>query len=224
MAAANLTLIEPPRIPPEPEGGDLGQKQKTRVRSAWISFASRILAQLIGAIATIGLGVVVMQRYAAPPESPAPTGAPPASADAPAIPASAVVASQEIVLAVLPLTNLSGDRQYDALADGLTEALIAELTQNTTWRVISRTTSMQYKQSSNSLPAIARELKAGFVIEGAVLIDGGRLRAVVQLIDAATDHHVWARSYDRPMGNRLDIEADIVAAAAADLRQWVAVR
>jgi TolB-like protein len=96
-------------------------------------------------------------------------------------------------LAVLPLENLSRDPEQDYFADGLTEALITSLAKIAALRVVSRTTVMKYKGVRNkSVPEIARELGADRIVEGTVLRSGDRVRISVQLIDAATDTHLWA--------------------------------
>ena len=97
-------------------------------------------------------------------------------------------------LAVLPLENLSGDPQQEYFADGMTEALITELGQISALRVISRTSAMHYKGTRKTLPEIARELKVDGVVEGTVSRSGKRVRVTAQLIEAATDRHLWAIS------------------------------
>jgi hypothetical protein len=79
--------------------------------------------------------------------------------------------------------------------------------------VISRTSSMRYRGSGKALPAIARELGATLVVEGSVARDGGRIRVTAQLIDAATDLHVWTGTYDRH-GEDLAVQAEVAAAIA----------
>jgi eukaryotic-like serine/threonine-protein kinase len=93
-------------------------------------------------------------------------------------------------LAVLPLTNLSGDPAQEFFADGMTEALIADLAQISALRVvISRTSIMQFKGTKKLLPEIARELHVDAVVEGSVLRSGNRVQIIVELIDAATERH-----------------------------------
>ena len=88
-------------------------------------------------------------------------------------------------VAVLPLQDLSGERDHDYFADGMTEALITSLAKISALRVISRTSAMQYKGAQKSLPQIARELNVDAVIEGSVLRSGERVRITAQLIHAA---------------------------------------
>ncbi len=100
-------------------------------------------------------------------------------------------------LAVIPLANLSGDPGQDYFADGMTDELITALAKNRTLRVVSRTSAMQYKGVSRSLPEIARELGVDGILEGSIERSANRVHMTVQLIYAPTDTHVWAESYDR---------------------------
>ena len=112
-------------------------------------------------------------------------------------------------LAVLPLGDYSGGSEEDYFVDGMTEALITELSKLGGLRVISRTSSMRYKDSDMSLPEIARALNVDGVIAGSVLSSDGRVRITAQLIDARTDDHVWAKQFDREMGDVLRLHSDV---------------
>jgi eukaryotic-like serine/threonine-protein kinase len=117
-------------------------------------------------------------------------------------------------LAVLPLANLSGDPQQEYFADGMTEELIVTLGRISNLRVISRTSVMRYKQTTKSLPEIARELSVDSVVEGSVMRSGDRVRITAQLIYAPTDAHLWAESYDRDLRDLLTIQDDVARAIA----------
>jgi len=112
-------------------------------------------------------------------------------------------------IAVLPLQNLSGDPNQEYFADGMTDALITDLAQIDSLKVISRTSSMQYKQTKKSLPAIARELNVDGIVEGTVQRSGDRVRITAQLIYAPSDKHLWANSYERGMRDILALERDV---------------
>ncbi|MCJ7502776.1 MAG: serine/threonine-protein kinase [Acidobacteriia bacterium] len=99
-------------------------------------------------------------------------------------------------VAVLPLTNLSGDPQQEYFADGMTDALITNLGKIRSLRVISRTTAMHFKGTKKTLPEIARELNVDAVVEGSVLRSGNRVRVTANLLHAPTDRHLWANSYE----------------------------
>ncbi|MBZ5627686.1 MAG: hypothetical protein LAO06_02345 [Acidobacteriia bacterium] len=112
-------------------------------------------------------------------------------------------------LAVLPLANLSGQSDQDYLADGMTEALITDLAHIGALKVISRTSSMRYKNSGKAIPEIARELGVDAVIEGSVLRVGNRVRVTAQLLHGASDRHLWAASYDRDFKDVLGLQGEL---------------
>ena len=120
-------------------------------------------------------------------------------------------------LAVLPLTNVSGDPEQDYFADGMTEALIAELAQIHALRVISRTSAMHYKASRKPLPEIARELGVDGIIEGSVMRAGDRVRITAELVHAVTDRHLWARSYERDLRDVLQLQSEVARAIAEEI-------
>jgi non-specific serine/threonine protein kinase len=121
-------------------------------------------------------------------------------------------------LAVLPLTNLARDPEQDYFADGMTEALIAELAQIHALRVISRTSAMRYKATTKTLPEIARELGVDGIVEGSVMRAGERVRITAQLIHAPTDRHLWARSYERDLRDVLGLQSEVARAIAEEIQ------
>jgi TolB-like protein/Tfp pilus assembly protein PilF len=121
-------------------------------------------------------------------------------------------------IAVLPLTNLSGDPEQEYFADGMTEALITDLAQIEALKVISRTSVMRYKGTKKLLPEIAKELKVEAVVEGSALRSGERVRIIAQLIEAATDRHLWAKSYERDLGDVLALQSEVARAVAQEIK------
>jgi TolB-like protein/DNA-binding winged helix-turn-helix (wHTH) protein/Tfp pilus assembly protein PilF len=121
-------------------------------------------------------------------------------------------------IAVLPLENLSGDSSQEYFADGMTEALITDLSKIGTLRVISRTSVMHYKGTKRLLPDVARELDIDAVVEGAVLRFGDRVRITVQLIRATPEKHLWAESYDRDLRDILTLQGDVARAIANEVQ------
>jgi len=117
-------------------------------------------------------------------------------------------------IAVLPLTNISGDPSQGYFADGMTEELITEMGQISSLRVISRTSTMTYKGTKKTLPKIAHELNVEGVIEGSVERDGNRVRVITQLIDSSTDQQIWAHSYERDMSSVLELQSEVARAIA----------
>jgi TolB-like protein/tRNA A-37 threonylcarbamoyl transferase component Bud32 len=123
-------------------------------------------------------------------------------------------------LAVLPLENLSHDPEQEYFADGMTDALIAELGQISSLRVISRTSVMRFKgaRPQGGLEEIARQLKVDAVIEGSVLRAGDRVRITAQLIGAVPERHLWARNYERDLRDVLSLQSEIAQAIAREVQ------
>ncbi len=121
-------------------------------------------------------------------------------------------------LAVLPLANLSGDRDQDYFAEGMTDTLISDLAKIHALRVVSRTSVMQYKNAKKQLPEIARELNVDAVVEGSVLRAGDRVRITAQLIGATPERHLWAKSYDGDLRNVLALHTEVARAIAEEIR------
>jgi len=121
-------------------------------------------------------------------------------------------------LAVLPLINLSGDSSQDYFADGMTEALIANLSRIRALKIISRTSVMQYKGVNKPLPQIARELGADGILEGSVQRSGRRVVVTAQLIHAPTDTHIWAETYERDLQDVLVLQSEVARTVAREIR------
>ncbi len=121
-------------------------------------------------------------------------------------------------VAVLPLENLSGDSTQDFFADGMTEALITDLAKIGALKVISRTSVMQYKGVKKPLKEIARELGVGAIVEGSVLRAADRVRITAQLIEASTDKHLWAESYNRELSDVLTLQSEVARAIAREVK------
>jgi TolB-like protein/Tfp pilus assembly protein PilF len=126
-------------------------------------------------------------------------------------------------IAVLPLENLSRDSDQDYFADGMTEELITDLSKITALRVISRTSTMQYKQTRKTVPEIARELHVDAVVEGAVARSGNRVRITAQLIHAPGDTHLWAEEYQRDSGDVLAMESEVARDIAGQVKAKLTV-
>jgi TolB-like protein/DNA-binding winged helix-turn-helix (wHTH) protein/Tfp pilus assembly protein PilF len=123
-------------------------------------------------------------------------------------------------LVVLPLENLSGDKEQEYFADGMTDALITNLAQISSLRVISRTSAMQFKASKQTLPQIGRALQVDAVVEGTVTRGENRVRITAQLIEASTDRHLWARTYQRDLTDALALQDEI----AQDITEQIRVK
>ena len=121
-------------------------------------------------------------------------------------------------LAVLPLVNLSHDPEEEYFADGMTDELITRLSKIGALRVISRTSVMHYKDTIKPLPKIANELNVDVIISGSVLRSGDRVRITAQLLEGATDRHLWAESYERDLHDVLALQSEVARAIAGEIR------
>ena len=118
---------------------------------------------------------------------------------------------------VLPFTNMSGAAEQDYFADGLTEDILTDLSRFRDLFVISRNTSFKYKGQAVDVKKVGRELGVRYVVEGSVRRAGNRVRVTVQLIDAESDHHVWAERYDRDLEDIFALQDEITTAIVATL-------
>ena len=204
-------------VPTDTEADELErrlEKKRAKIRSAWISFVGRIVAQIMGAVATISLGLMLVQRYHAPVAVSAPS-------PAEAVPLAAVpvrlVTPGETSIAVLPLRDVAGDGEA-SFARGMTEALITELVHLDEVRVVSQTSSAISYNDGWPLPEIARALGVDFIVQGSVIRADGRVRITARLIDGRRDEHVFAEFYDRPLRPVLSVQAQVAGAIARAIK------
>jgi TolB-like protein/DNA-binding winged helix-turn-helix (wHTH) protein/tetratricopeptide (TPR) repeat protein len=121
-------------------------------------------------------------------------------------------------LAVLPLNDLSPGTREEYFADGMTDELITELARIPGLRIVSRTSVMQVKGTQKPLAQIARELNVDAVVEGSVVRSGDRVRITAQLIDTRSDKHLWAQSFEGPLGDVLTLQDDVAREIASQTR------
>jgi len=121
-------------------------------------------------------------------------------------------------MVVLPFENLSGDKDQQYFTDGMTDELIAHLAKIRSLRVISRTSSMEYKGTHKTLSEIARNLNVDAVVEGTVLRSGDRVRITAELVQVATDRHLWAETYESPLGDVLALQSQVASAIVNEIR------
>jgi TolB-like protein/Tfp pilus assembly protein PilF len=165
---------------------------------AWVYIA------LIGAALSVGL--FFLGRYtasrAALPEAGRPSG--------PSVP--------EKSIAVLPFENLSGDPNNAYFTEGVQEEILTRLSKVADLKVISRTSTQRFKSSPDNLPQIAKQLGVANILEGSVQKAADQVRVSVQLINAASDAHLWAETFDRKLTDIFTVESDIATAIAETLR------
>src|SRR5216684_4920287 len=156
----------------------------------------------IGGIALVIAVIVLIQQVSLRP--------PTTTASIPTTQSPALPLPDKPSIAVLPFTNMSGDRDQEYFSDGITEDLITALSRLPRLFVIARTSSFTYKGKAEKVQDIARELGVAYVLEGSVRKSGDSVRITAQLIDAATGDHLWAEHYDRPLKDIFSLQDEIV--------------
>jgi TolB-like protein/Tfp pilus assembly protein PilF len=184
-------------------------------------FASGLFERIVEGLRKAGLAVPEPAGApAAPKRADATTR--PADVPAPAAPSSAgrevapadVDPSRIRSLAVLPLANLSADAEQEFFVAGMHDALIAELAKIRALKVISRTSMLRYKDTRETIPAIASQLGVEALIEGSVLRAGERVRITLQLIQASPETHLWSESYERDLSDVLALHGEVAQSVA----------
>lgn len=121
-------------------------------------------------------------------------------------------------LAVLPLVNLSSDKDQDYFTDGMTEELTTDLGKISALRVISRTSAMQYKGTNEPLPEIAKDLNVDALVEGTVARSGTHMRITANLVQASPEKHLWAETYESEVGDILTIQREVAQSIAREIQ------
>jgi TolB-like protein/tetratricopeptide (TPR) repeat protein len=130
----------------------------------------------------------------------------------------AIIESDPMSIAVLPLENLSGDPEQAYFVNGMHDALITELSHISGLRVTSRTSTLGFMNTKLRMPQVGRELGVRKIIEGSVYRVGNRVRIVVQLIEAAADEHLWSETYERDITDVLRLQSDITREIAEQVQ------
>ena len=173
--------------------------------SSITSHTAKKLNIVVIVLLVIAMGVFAIDRFTS-----APVTAIPAVTNTMPVPGAIPV------VAVLPLQALSTDEEGIFLASGLHDDLLTRLAQLQAFKVISRTSVMEYANTTKNLRDIGAELGANFILEGGLQAIGGNVRINAQLIDAASDEHLWADTYNRELttANLFDVQAEIAGAIA----------
>ena len=143
----------------------------------------------------------------ATPETAARAGAPPTAFNPPAH-----------SIAVLPFVNMSGDKEQEYFSDGLTEELLNSLTEIKELQVAARTSAFSFKGKDTDIGTIARKLNVEAVLEGSVRRSAHTIRITAQLINAVTGFHLWSKTYDRDLGDVLNLQTEIATSVASALK------
>jgi TolB-like protein/tetratricopeptide (TPR) repeat protein len=131
--------------------------------------------------------------------------------------ATAAFAPPAHSIAVLPFVNLSGDKEQEYFSDGLTEELLNSLAEINGLQVAARTSSFSFKEHPD-IATVAHKLNVGAVLEGSVRRSANRVRITAQLINAVTGFHLWSKTYDRNLGDVLELQTEIATAVAGALK------
>ena len=207
-----------------------GHRGLTRVSSGELRVVSTLLV--------VGAGLLILlvrspEDRSADSASGVGARAPPIASSAPASAQGSIAAASSKAsrvnrkprLAILPFDNLSPDPANAFFADGLHEDVISTLaTRAPGLEVISRTTMMLYRAAPKSIAVVAKELGATHVIEGSVRREGHHVRLTLQLIDGATDNHLWAQTYDRTLEDALSLQTDVAQQVVSQLATELSVR
>ena len=125
-------------------------------------------------------------------------------------------------IAVLPFVDMSPEQDHEYFGDGISEEILNLLAQSTALKVIARTSTFAFKNSNPDIATIAEQLGVAHVLEGSVRRSGDRVRVTAQLVDASTSVHLWSETYDRDLGDILEVQADIAASVAEALKVTLA--
>lgn len=205
---------------PRPELADQRKlrKKHRKVRSAWISFVGRIVAQFVGSAATIVLGLLLLHKY-----QPAATGTAIARAaeknaeKTVAVPTTFQRHDDRHSVAVVPLRSFSSERVDADIADSMTDVVTAALADIPGLRVVPRTASSATEQSGlkstvNESPGVR------YILEGSVTHADDRFRVILRLVDGERDEQVWTGRYERPVRNMFKMQDEIAAEVVRDVR------
>ena len=191
--------------PARPASGPTREPKPGRTPRRWL------IAALVAVVALIVGAWWLSQRDTPRPAAPVAGGA-------------ALGANEIPRIAVLPLTNLSGDPGKEYFADGMTEALITDLAKIGGLQVISRSSVMRYKEAGTPLQEIADELNVDYVIEGSVIPAGEQVRITAQLIHVASDTNLWAENYDERLEDILSVQGRVALAVAQQVQVQLSPR
>jgi adenylate cyclase len=164
----------------------------------------------IAGLATLAVVMVLVQHFSLRPPVPS------ASISLPQTPALPLPDKPSI--AVLPFTNMSGDRDQEYFSDGITEDLTSDLSRLPGLFVIARNSAFTYKGKAVKVQDVSRELGVRYVLEGSVRKADNRVRVTAQLVDAVTDYQIWADRYDRPLRDIFALQDEIVQQIVTNLR------
>jgi TolB-like protein/class 3 adenylate cyclase/Flp pilus assembly protein TadD len=169
-----------------------------------------VLTAAAGLAAIVAIGAVAGAMWWMRPPAPAPP--PPLTAERAPLPLP-----DKPSVAVLPFTSIGGDAKQERLADGLTEDVITDLSRDRNFFVIARNSVFTYKGRAVDVQQVGRDLGVRYVLEGSIQTSGDRVRVTAQLIEAATNTHVWSERYERALDDTFHVQDEITQKIAATL-------
>ena len=164
----------------------------TRSKLAWLGIGALLI---VAALAYVAIDRVLISRSQAAPFSPNPNS-----------------------IAVLPFSNMSGDKSQEYFSDGLTEELLNALTEISGLQVAARTSAFSFKGTNTNIGTIARKLNVAALLEGSIRRSGNTVRVTTQLINTVTGFQLWSHTYDRDLGDVLKLETEVARAVADALK------
>ena len=193
------------------KAGKRSKRKAARLRSVWISFTGRIVAQFVGSAASIILGMGLIHSYKAPVPGPekASLAREPVLSQGRVARTIEAAGRHRLSIVVLPIDDFSPAVPGNLFAPALTELVTASLAERGSLVVLSRTSASRMVKGNGTVPAIARELGVDLVLEASVTRSANRIRVVAQLIDGRSDEHLWTGRYDRETGDILGLQGEI---------------
>ena len=191
------------------------ESAQTSSRSSWRGLSSRFLVSL--AVLALALGYIAFDKFVLDPVADAQLAQ---SARQEGHAAARTETHEDKSLAVLPFENRSSSEEDQFFTDGMHDDLLAAIAKIGSIKVISRTSVMEYRDTTKKIPQIAQELGVEHILEGGIQRSGNQVRINVQLIDAATDEHLWAEIYDRELtaANLFAVQSEITRMIADALQ------
>ena len=210
-------LLEAPRKPAAQKAEDRGQKTEVSQAPMKPAFPGWTWGAAAAVLVAVAAGVIILRQPEAPAEKPAPpTSLSPAASS---LSPTAAPAAGNKSIAVLPFVNMSAEKENEFFADGVHDDVITNLAKIRDLKVISRTSVLPYRDTATrNLKNIAAELGVANVLEGSVRRAGNKVRVTAQLIDARTDEHLWAETYDGDLTDIFALQARLAREIAAALK------
>jgi TolB-like protein len=199
-----------------PSGWTVTRASQSRLHPTWPSNA---VLWVISALLAVGLAYLIAQQLSRPQHSQTTAAAQKTASSTSATPSTADAFSPpQHSVAVLPFINMSGDKEQEYFSEGLTEELLNSLADINGLQVAARTSAFAFQGKGIDLGTIARKLNVGAILEGSVRRSGHTVRITAQLINAVTGFHLWSKTYDRDLGDVLQLQTEIATAVAAALK------